>query len=175
LDRIESRTGPVERDDPYAAAGQAFVDEVRALLGDRPPDLDAVRRGALAAVAEQAWSERLGNLLDTQDVVKILGVTKQRISTLVSERRLVALPVRGRARFPAWQFALPAPEDRECLASAHDVLVRTGFISPWSAASWFQGAHGELEGVDPVTYLKNGGDRAHLLRVAERDATRLSR
>lgn len=160
--------------DPFGAVGEIFADELRTLLGDALPDPGAARRAARLAVAEQAWSQRLGSLLDTRDVVDLLDVSKQRVSTLAREHRLIALPQGGRQRFPAWQFAASEPQDRECLAAAHRQLVAVGALSPWTAASWFQQGHPELEGHDPVTFLRESRDRTRLLAVAGRDAERLA-
>ena len=154
--------------------GRVFANEVRALVGDAVPDAAAVRRAARLAVAEQAWADRLGTLLETRDVINILGVSKQRVSTLVRGGRLIALPQAGRVRFPAWQFATNDPQDREALAAAHHEIVAAGSVSPWTAASWFQQPHPELDARDPVSFLRDGGDRALLLEVASRDAARLA-
>jgi len=158
--------------DAFATAGVAFADELRELLGDTPPASGAVRRAARLAVAEQAWEQRLGELLDTRDVVDLLGVSRQRVSRLVAEHRLIAIPQAGRPRFPAWQFAVASGDARACLAAAHRALVETGGLSAWSAASWFQGGHPELEGEDPVGFLRAGGEHGRLLRAAQRDAQR---
>lgn len=158
--------------DAFATAGVAFADELRDLLGDTPPASGAVRRAARLAVAEQAWEQRLGELLDTRDVVDLLGVSKQRVSRLVAEHRLIAIPQAGRPRFPAWQFVVASGDGRACLAAAHRALVETGGLSPWSAASWLQGGHPELEGEDPVGFLRAGGEHGRLLRAAQRDAQR---
>jgi hypothetical protein len=180
LDTIRSKVDAIaarvaeEPTDPFGAVGEIFADELRALLGDALPDPGAVRRAARLAVAEQAWSQRLGSLLETRDVVDLLAVSKQRVSTLAREHRLIALPQGGRQRFPAWQFAASKPQDRECLATAHRQLVQVGALSPWTAASWFQQDHPELEGRDPVGFLLETGTRTRLLTVAGRDAERLA-
>lgn len=173
LDAIAVRVAE-QPTDPFGAAGKIFADELRTLLGDALPDPGAARRAARVVVADQAWSQRLGSLLETRDVVDLLEVSKQRVSTLAREHRLIVLPQGGRQRFPAWQFAASEPQDRECLAAAHQRLVEVGALSPWTAASWFQHEHSELEGRDPVTFLRDSGDRTRLLAVAGRDAERLA-
>jgi hypothetical protein len=159
-------------DDPFAVVGAIFADELRVLLGDARPDPGAARRAARLALAEQAWEQRLGQLLETRDVVELLKISKQRISALAREHRLIALPQAGRSRFPAWQFTLADANDRACLAAAHHRLVDTGHLSPWSAASWFQAPHPELGGQDPVSFLRAGGDQGRILQTASRDAER---
>jgi len=159
---------------PADDVGRVFTEELRAHVGDALPDLGTVRRAARFAVAEQSWTERLGTLLESRDVVELLAVSKQRVSTLARDHRLIALPQDGRMRFPAWQFAVADPHDREALAAAHRELVTTGALSPWAAASWFRRDHPELDGRDPVTFLRRSGERARLLEVAGRDAARLA-
>ena len=159
---------------PADEVGLIFAAEVRALVGDALPDPSAVRRAARLAVAEQAWTARLGTLLESRDVVELLEVSKQRVSTLAREHRLIALPQGGRMRFPAWQFAATETSDRETLAAAHRELVDTGALSPWAAASWFGEEHPELDGRDPVAFLRQGGARSRLLDVARRNAARLA-
>jgi hypothetical protein len=173
-DKIQALSAEIA-EAPEGDVGRVFADEVRALVGDAVPDPAAVRRAARLAVAEQAWTDRLGTLLETRDVVELLGVSKQRVSTLARDHRLIALPQAGRLRFPAWQFAATDPQAREALAAAHHELVSTGVVSPWTAASWFQQRHPELDARDPVSFVREGGDRAHLLAVAGRDAARLAR
>ncbi len=156
--------------DPVAAA---FEEEVRALLGDTPPDVGAVRRGARLAVAEQAWGQRLGAMLDAKDVESVLGVSRQRVSVLAQEHRLVALPKPGGGRqFPAWQFTRLDGAQRAGLARAHRTLVDEGQVSPWSAASWLLSEQTELDGAVPVQFAADGGDLEHLAVVAARDAAR---
>jgi Helix-turn-helix domain len=113
-------------------------------------------------------------LLNTRDVLELLGVSKQRVSALARDHRLIALPQGARMRFPAWQFSTTDPQDREALAAAHLERVSSGHVSPSTAASWFQEEHPELDARDPVSYLRDGGDRTHLLTVASRDAARLA-
>jgi hypothetical protein len=151
---------------------QSFAAELRSLLGDALPDAGVVRRAARLAAAEQAWVQRLGEVWETGDVVAALGVSKQRVSVLANSHRLIVLPRGGRSVFPAWQFAGTKAGDRACLAGAHRILVQEGGIDPWSAASWFLAEHPELDGIDPVAWLRGGGDPERVLAAAEHDAAR---
>ena len=168
-----SRVAETPRSD-FEEAGEVFVDELRSLVGDTAPDAATVRRAARVAVAEQAWAQRLGTLLETRDVVELLGVSKQRVSTLARDRRLIALSQAGRLRFPAWQFATSDTEDRECVAAAHAALTEQGSVSPWAAAAWFREPHPSLDDKDPVAFLRGGGARSRVLEAAARDAARLA-
>lgn len=169
-DDLEQVQAAVHRGDSVA---RAFDEEVRALLGDTQPDIEAVRRGARLAVAEQAWAQRLGAMLDSKDVERVLGLSRQRVSVLAQEHRLVALPKPGGGRqFPAWQFARLDGAQRAALAQAHRTLVDVGKISPWSAASWLLSEQPELDGAVPVQYVADGGALELLAVVATRDAAR---
>ena len=173
LDELRARLAerPVATD-AFGVVAEIFADELRSLLGDAPPDSATVRRAARLAIAERAWQQGLGELWETKDVIAVLGVSKQRVSTLAKEHRLIALTHDGRRRFPAWQFAGTDGEDRFRLAEAHRALVEDGHINPWSAASWFLTNHPELDDSDPVEWLRSGGDPDRLLAAAERDAAR---
>lgn len=169
VENIEHSRG----NDPVMRLAVAFASELRGLVRGPLPSVGAVRRAARLALAEQAWEERLGELIEARDVSELLGVSRQRVSRMVTEGRLIALPKGSRGhRFPVWQFADLGRGSRADLATAHDVLVSEGNISPWSAASWFITEHPELEGQDPIRFLREGGDPSRLQEVAERDAAR---
>jgi hypothetical protein len=158
--------------DRFSEAGEIFATELRSLLGQSSLDPDAARRAAHLAAADRLWEDRLGELWDTQEVMRTLGVSRQRVSKLAQQHRLIALPDEGRLRFPAWQFAVVGADDRASLATAHHDLVDIGRVDPWSAASWFLSGHPELDGSDPVAWLRKGGSSEQLLLAARRDAAR---
>lgn len=159
-------------DSEDTSVGEAFEAEARRLLdGDLPP-ADVARRAARIATAEEAWTRRLGTLFDATDVVGTLNVSKQRVSTLTKEQRLIALPVNGRMRYPAWQFVDLSTALRAALAAAHRELVQIGGVDPWSAADWATHPHPDLDGIDPVGWLRADGAVDVLLQTAQRDARR---
>lgn len=157
----------------FERVAKVFTGELHAMLGDDPPDDDTVRRAARQTFAEQAWERRLGGLVDANDVASLLGVSRQHVHTLATQHRLIALSQDGKRAFPAWQFAGTNTEQRTCLAAAHRELVETGHLSPWSAASWMQADHPELDDQDPVAFLRSGGDCARMRTAASRDAARV--
>ncbi len=171
---VEVKVHATKPSDPFDGLKDVFGDEMRSLLGDALPDEGAVRRAARLAFAEHAWRLRLGDTLETADVMDVLGVSRQRVSRLVSERRLIALSQQGRWRFPAWQFAIDRRDARERLAAAHAALVETGHLSAWAAASWCVTDHPELEGLDPAGWLRDGRDGEAVAKVAAKDAARLA-
>jgi hypothetical protein len=173
MDTIRGQIASLARRDASSnAAVRAFAEELDDLLQGEDPDPGSVRRAARLALAQQAWEQRLGTLLDTHDVMELLGVSRQRVSALAKGDRIIALPEQGRLRFPAWQFADLDARDRSSLAAAHTTLVNVGGISPWSAAAWFRAPHPELENRDPIAWLRDRRDRDQLELVARRDAAR---
>lgn len=162
---------PPTAEDPEGV-GDVFVAEARRLLGGALPDAQAARQAARLATAERAWAMRLGTLFEVRDVVEHLGVSKQRVSTLTKDHRLIAVTTAGRLRYPAWQFAELTPGARSALARAHRELVEAGGIDPWSAVDWATQGHPDLAGVAPVTWLREEGGEEDVLRAARRDAAR---
>jgi hypothetical protein len=156
----------------FERVAKVFTTELRALLGETAPDDDAVRRAARQAFAEQAWERRLGTLMEANDVVRLLKVSRQHVNAMAQQERLISLSQDGRRRFPAWQFAGTTTAHRRCLAAAHHELVAQGGLSPWTAASWMQAEHPELDDQDPVSFLRNGGACDRVGTVAGRDAAR---
>jgi hypothetical protein len=138
--------------------GRAFAAEVQALVGPDTPDLEVVRRAARAAVAEQAWSQRLGTVLETKAVVELLGVSKQRVSALAKNHRLVVVPDAGRLRFPAVQFAGASPGQRAWLAKgapdAGDRRAHRPVVGHELARH-----HPELEDQDPISSCEQAETR----------------
>lgn len=175
--RVRALRAEAERaieSDPITRAAEAFVQEMRALLRGSVPSIGAVKRAARLAVAEHVWEDRLGELVDAREAAELLGVSRQAISRMVADHRLIGLPKASRGyRFPAWQFTLNA-YDRAQLARSHQILVSEGKMSPWSAASWFINEHPELNGIDPVRFVRSGGSARRLQETAERDALRAS-
>jgi len=158
------------------AVGRAFREGFSSVLGAQTPDLDVVRRSARTAAAEQAWAQRLGEMLDSRAVESLLGISRQRVSVLARQHRIVALPKPdGGYRFPAWQFAGTTAGQRRTLAAAHRTLVDVGGLSEWSALSWLISAHPELDGASPMEHLRAGRDGEVVLTVAARDGARLAR
>lgn len=158
---------------PRSELGDRFAAEVAALVDDQDLDDEVIRRAARLAVAEQAWQQRLGTLLQTRDVVELLGVSRQRVSTLAGEHRLIALATeRSGIRYPAWQFKL-TPVQRARAATAHRLLVDEGHVSPWTAASWLMTRHEDIDAGDPAAAIA-AGDVEQVLAAARRDAWRLS-
>lgn len=156
----------------HEAAGAAFAETLSEVLGDRPLSVSDARRAALAAAASTVWDDAVGPLLTGEQARELAGFSRQRLSQLVGQRRLMALEDRsGTRHFPAWQFG----DDRRplsALIAAHRTLVDDGHMSPWSAASWCVHDHPELGGHSPRAWAAAGENPDRLALIARRDATR---
>lgn len=151
----------------------AFVGAVKEITGDKGISVEAARRAGLLAAAATAWEDALGSQLDTAHVRELLGgVSKQRISELLQQHRLIGIQAsNARWQFPAFQFAegrLPAAK----LAEAFWQLS-TRAVDPWSAASWCVSPNSQLDGRTPAEVAAT--DAELVATVGELDADRLSR
>ena len=101
------------------------------------------------------------------------GVSRQRVSELLGQHRLIGLRDRsGRLHFPAFQFSDGQPVP--ALVDAFWAIAAQ--VSDWTAACWCVSADpGALEGESPVQWAKAGRDVERLARVARQDAARLAR
>lgn len=151
---------------------------VVAVLGRRGGDelFEAGRRAVQLAVSPIVWSERLGPMLDTAQVCKWLGVTRQAVAKAVDTGRLMALPAGKYRRFPAWQFSFANKtairgEVAELLAAFREVYPD---IRPLQIASWAMTAQPELAGSTPAAWLTEAGAVEPLLDAARRTAVALA-
>jgi hypothetical protein len=165
----------------YAVDPALIVEFVRTLgeaLAARPDtqqpvklDPQIARRGALLSVAEIAWQDTLGPLLDTPQARQLLDVSRQRVHELAGARRLIVLRDRsGRLRFPVFQFRDAEPDAR--MVEAFWLLAE--YVSDWTAASWMVTPSQALDGASPVTWLRDGGDPELVRALAGQDAERFA-
>jgi hypothetical protein len=168
--RLEEAQAALATVEPWEAA---FAQTVRRLIGDGELSPEAARRAALVAVSEAVWGEQLGPTLSSADVADLLGgVTRQRVSELAREHRLIVLREgSGRARFPAMQFRDGTP--LQPLVQAFWIVAHAP-VDPWTAASWSGSPHDALEDLSPAQWAREDRDAERLLRVAARDAARLA-
>src|SRR3954451_23020972 len=172
LDREEA-VGRGETSGDEEAALTAFLQTLRALLGDRPLTVESAHRAALLAAAGQVGERELGPLLASSDVRTLLGdVSRQRVDELLRALRLIGLRDRaGRRRSPAFQFVAGRP--LEPLVAAFWTIAGAA-ADEWTAASWCVAPDEALDGRSPAQWARDGEDPARLGRVAEQDAARLA-
>ncbi|HEY5709339.1 MAG TPA: integration host factor, actinobacterial type [Solirubrobacterales bacterium] len=143
------------------------------LIGDRRLGRTSLERAARIAAAEESWRSGLGALLSGDDVLRLLEVSGRQLGNLRKRGQLIVLTNPGDAdRYPAYQFqdGKPSPP----LVRAHRMLVESGHVSSWTAASWARTSHPELEELSPAQWSGEKRSEETLLRVAEHDASRLA-
>jgi hypothetical protein len=166
--RSKAKAKPAPKD-----PGKFVVAEWERLTGDEDPEQRALERAVRIAAAEQSWRAGLGVLLSADDVQRLLDVDHDQLERLQRDGVLIALSTtEDKARFPAYQFQEGKPTP--LLAQAHRVLVEDGHLSAWSAASWGQTAHHELDDLSPARWIGEHRGKEALLRIAKRDASRLA-
>jgi hypothetical protein len=155
-----------------ADALEAFLDTLAQVMGEKTLSVADARRAALLAASATAWENELGPLLTSAQVRTVLnGVSRQWISELVRDHRLIGLGERsGRTVFPAFQFDAGQPLT-ELVEAFWTVAAHA---SPWTAASWCVAGDDALDDRSPVAWAREGRSRDVLLRVAAQDAARLA-
>ena len=172
-------------DDVGLSAAASVIDGfVEALASDAEPlgkleTHEAKRLGRRAAsqvLAAARWSQVVGDRLDTTQVTRLLGVTRQALAKRQQTGSLLGLPGDGTTWYPTWQFdaadARIRPEVRDLIGAFRDRLDK---VDPLLIAAWATTPQEEdLAGDTPAHWLRAGRDPDQLRRAAERAATRLS-
>jgi hypothetical protein len=156
-----------EPEEAYRAAPEGSLPE--GALGD-PRELG--ERAALLALAESAWRQHLGALLDAHEVQTLLHVgTRQAVSDRARRGGILALPTSaGRVYYPAFQFG-PGGRPFPAVPRVLSIFARAE-ASPWTVASWFRTPQELLEGLTPAAWLGHGRSEERLLEAARRAAAR---
>ena len=150
LERVEEARDALEHADEelrilalHGEAALAFAETLSEVLGDRPLPVENARRAAFIAAAGTVWEGAVGPLLSGEQVRELMGISRQRVAQLASERHVIVLEEQsGARRYPAWQFG-PSGRPLAALVAAHRTLVEDGHMSGWSAASWCVHEHPE--------------------------------
>ena len=135
------------------------------------------RRAAAQVLAAARWSQVVGDRLDTTQVARLLGVTRQALAKRQHAGSLLGLPGDATTWYPTWQFdigeARIRPEVRGLIGAFRD---RLDDIDPLVIAAWATTPQDEdLDGEAPAQWLREGRDPDQLRCAAERAAARLSR
>ncbi len=144
---------------------------------------EAARLGALAAeeaIAAARWSQIVGERIDTTELTRSLGVTRQALSKRLASGSLLGLPGRNTTWYPTWQFdSLDSGrhtirhEVREVIRAFRDVLGNE--VNPLHIASWATTTqHEDLDGQTPADWIAEKRDPDQLRRAARRTAARLA-
>lgn len=165
-----------------ASVADSFLEHLAAVasgLGNLETE-EAVRLGRRAAeqvLAAASWSQIVGDRLDTTQVARLLGVTRQALAKRQTTGSLLGLPGDGTTWYPTWQFDIDAarirPEVRDLIGAFRD---RLDDVDPLVIAAWATTSQDEdLAGDAPVQWLRAGRDPDQLRQAAERAAARLAR
>jgi hypothetical protein len=155
-----------------AEALEAFLETLADVMGTQTLTVADARRAALIAASSTAWENELGPLLTSAQVRTVMnGVSRQWVSELVRDHRLISLRERsGRTVLPAFQF-----DDGQPMADLIEAFwTVAAHASPWTAAAWCVGDDDALDGRSPAAWARAGASREVLLRVAAQDAARLA-
>lgn len=133
------------------------------------------REAARQALAPLMWRAASGEVLSTEQVRGLLGVTRQALHKRVEAGTLLGLPGEHTTLYPAWQFersavrgVLPAviAAFRERLGPEYDARM---------VASWANSGQPDLKGATPAEWLTDGLDPDAVVIAAERAADALVR
>lgn len=164
------------------AVADSFVEEltVHAELLGKLDDEEVVRLGQRAAaqvLASARWSQVAGDRLETTQVARLLGVTRQALAKRQSTGSLLGLSGDGTTWYPTWQFDIDEarirPEVRDLIGAFRERLDN---VDPLVIAAWATTPQDEdLSGETPAQWLRAGRDPDPLRRAAERAAAHLAR
>jgi hypothetical protein len=126
-------------------------------------------------IAEAAWRNHLGPLLDAKQVQELMGVrTRQAVSDLRTRHRILGLTRQdGRVVYPAFQFG-PGGRPFADLPEILRILSEQS-ADPWTVASWFVTPQALLVDQTPAVWLRRGNEPERLLRAARRTGARLAK
>ena len=134
------------------------------------------RTAARQAVAPALWRMLAGEVLSTEQVRELLGVSRQALNKRVTKGTLLGLPGERTTLFPAWQFDASGEVRPAVSVVLREFRDRLGDdVDPRIVLSWASARQPELEGEAPADWIRADGDTAALKRAAERAAEALAR
>jgi hypothetical protein len=136
--------------------------------------LDSERRvakGSLEKSAGELWLRTYQETWSASTAAHFLGWTDDEVLAAAKEQRIYGIPVRGRLRFPRWQFSLGSPG--RLIPHLETVLPILTEHWDWISVSAFMSVRqGSLvaEGrKTPRSWLRDGGDPAAIADIIESD------
>jgi len=130
-----------------------------------------VQRGSLQLGAAQAWLSQILATMSLDETVGYLGWDEIAVRDAVVERRLFAIDVSDRLRFPSWQFNVGSPE--KLIPGLSEVIEVVLPRWSWQSVSGFMStpqssliANGRKT---PVAWLRDGGDVDAVRQIVESD------
>lgn len=139
------------------------------LLGPQPELADVLEASITAATAgHYDRAEALRHGQSREEVAAMLGVTKQAVSAMRRQNRLLALTTGRELVFPDWQFDVQAPSG--VLSGIGEVASRfpSGLIS---LGVWMCSPNPDFDGLTPRRVLLRGELQRVLLALESLTAT----
>jgi len=130
-----------------------------------------IQRGSLQLGAAEAWLSQIQATMSLDDTVGYLGWDELEVRDAVRDRRLFAIEVSERLRFPSWQFNVGSPE--KLIPGLSEVIEVVSPRWSWQSVSGFMStpqssliANGRKT---PVAWLRDGGDIDAVRQIVESD------
>jgi hypothetical protein len=151
-------------------------DEVRFLVesGDFTAETWAetsasVDRGSLQLSETEGWLMALFATRSLEDAAGFLGRSEEAVKAAVAEKRLYAIEISGRLRFPAWQFNVGSPE--KLIPRLTEIIEVVTPRWGWRSVAGFMNTPQSslvAEGrKTPVEWLRDGGDVNKVRQIVE--------
>ena len=171
--------------DAHAAILEAFEEElfrhvevIRELDSDDLGVATELGREAAGAVIGPLYLRRLlgDDRLETADVSRLLGVTRQALHKRVHGHTILAIPGRGTTWYPAWQFDA---QRRQLRPQASAIVKEWARIlqddyDPEVLLAWAVRPQAELDDLAPCDWILEDKDEDRLLTAGRHVARRLA-
>lgn len=146
-----------------------LIERVAELGGPDPDELEAwVERLAMVTASRHTWNEAIGPVLTRPQLVRLLDTDASQLETRVRTNTLLECVTRDGVRvYPTFQ--LDGFDLLSGLSTLLEALNSTG-VDAWTIASWLKRPLHALDGVDAVTWLRNGGDVERAAEAAQDQA-----
>lgn len=126
---------------------------------------------------EAVWAGVVGDRIDTTDVMRLLGITREELAKRVASGALIGLPGLGTTYFPVWQLSATGgtldvkPTVRLVMEAFREEL---GSVDPFLVMAWATTKQSDLDGMTPAGWISNDEDTDMLVQAARRAAGRLA-
>ena len=135
-------------------------------LAETQADID---RGGFQLSSIESWLSEMRETLSLQSIAAFLGRDENDVKRAVAERRLYAVEIAGRLRFPAWQLSLRSPG--KVLPHFETLLPALEERWGWISISRFFATRQEdlvAKGrKTPAAWLEDGGDPDAVRRIVQ--------
>jgi hypothetical protein len=117
------------------------------------------------------WQQAVGETIDTTELSKVLGCSRQAIKQRVDTGRLLALPGRRSSVYPTWQVDFAEGTIRPAASAWLTAwLAIEPDVSPLTLASWACAPNEDLGGRSPAELVVAGDHVDDVVSVAEATA-----